>query len=86
MNCKPGDLAYIARLPAALGEPFTSLVGRVVTVTEITQVDPIVWRIKTPIVLPFMGARIHVTGVEDAYLRPISGVPVYDEVRDEVTA
>lgn len=90
MNCKPGDLAYIVR------DPYPENVGRVVRVIGPAErpEDGPEWdcescgaplRVLDP-------ARPWVLAVDvrfdcyDADLRPISGVPVHDEVCDEVMA
>jgi hypothetical protein len=90
MNCKPPDLAYIVYTN---GLPEN--IGRVVEVIE-----PygefrdlgFCWYVRsaTPMagLNPYTGERLQVTDgfVPDSWLRPISGVPVDDEVTDEVQA
>ena len=87
MNCKPGDLAIVIRAT-------TSARGKIVEVIErADDVDGLpAWLVR------FQGAAVvrnkesgaMTLGCDadcpDAWLRPISGVPVLDEVSDEVTA
>ncbi len=87
MNCKPGDLAYLVRVD----DPrFSENIGRVVTVTRLAGVEDCWWVDALPPGL--LGYRDGNFGystegwVRDSNLRPISGVPVTDDVRDEVTA
>lgn len=89
VNCKPGDLAIVVR---ADGAP--AAIGRVVEVLRLApDVDGLpAW------VVQFRGVGVVrnkesgalTLGVDadcpDAWLRPISGVPVQDEQRDEVAA
>ncbi|CAJ0698746.1 hypothetical protein [Ralstonia holmesii] len=89
MNCKPGNLAYITRLPA--GQCCrTQLMGAVVRVTQLKRLDPPLWAMEKPLVLHvdfgFFELKIHLTAIEDEYLTPIDGVPVEEEQTDEVTA
>ncbi|WP_349609110.1 hypothetical protein [Cupriavidus sp. DF5525] len=88
MNCKPGDLAIVVR---AEGAP--AAVGKVV---EVLRSAPNVNGLPAWVV-QFQGVGIVrnkksgalTLGVDadcpDAWLRPISGVPLHDEERDEVT-
>lgn len=86
MNCKPGDLAYIVG-----GYPEN--IGAIVTVSapefdKSAELNRRIW------IVTFRGElrakRTHVAKergcIPDSYLRPISGVPVTDDVTDEVTA
>lgn len=87
MNCKLGDLAIVIRAPKA-----PENVGRIVkvaaefgehkgyfcwTVTSDSPMTVFVNRVPT---LKTEGA------IPDAWLRPVSGLPVTDDVEDEVTA
>ncbi|AJG19051.1 hypothetical protein [Cupriavidus basilensis] len=90
MNCKPGDLAYIVR------DPYPENLGRVVKVVGAPQWidDGPAWFCQAT------GGPLRVMNIDrpretlrdtefdcyDSDLRPISGVPVEDEVSDEVTA
>ncbi|BEH18874.1 hypothetical protein [Burkholderia pseudomallei] len=82
MNCKPGDLAYVT------GSGIPEQNGMVVKVEEAGANGPSWW------VVSFRGAVQTRTGrvafgraqVLDANLRPISGVPVSDDVYNEVPA
>ena len=89
MNCKPFDLAVIVSVPvcqypeaqAALNQ----LIGRFVRVLTVAYGS--VWSIEKPITyIDVLGAPEVVDHVEDQYLRPIRGVPVTDEVTEEITA
>jgi hypothetical protein len=82
MNCKPGDLAY------TVGSPLHEQNGMVVQVEYVSPRGAPWW------VVSFRGAVVTREGrtvhgraqVRDENLRPISGVPVADDVTDEVTA
>lgn len=89
MNCKPGDLAYL------LASFRDENVGRVVQVVRRAGdhwlMGPMwVARACGPLPTVDYGGRPsgdHATAeCPDAWLRPISGVPVHDEQRDEVPA
>jgi hypothetical protein len=90
MNCKPGDLAYLSSDCIDEG-----------VIVEVLGAGPKIdgypaWHChsRTAIECEKMEGGKNVGGkyfmtdilVEDRYLRPISGVPVNDEVRDEVPA
>lgn len=94
MNCKPGDLAYIAVDPHNPQD-----IGKVVQVVRaaIDWVDESLpeWECiaKSDIGGYWNGTedgRGFIAGgvvdIPDAWLRPISGVPVHDEQHDEVSA
>lgn len=92
MNCKPGDLAYIVHDPHNPQD-----IGKVVKVlrvaTDWCEEDMPEWRCEARDQLSgFNGGREWKPGqhkavdIPDAWLRPISGVPVEDEQRDEVPA
>ncbi|MCA8242851.1 hypothetical protein [Burkholderia sp. AU32262] len=82
MNCKPGDLAF------TVGSPLHEQNGMVVQVVGLSPRGAPWW------VVSFRGAVETREGliahgraqVRDANLRPISGVPVTDDIEDEVTA
>jgi hypothetical protein len=80
MNCKPGDLAYIVRS----ARPET--VGVVVEVLEpITHRGTPMWRVRAVRPVKKMNGDFGYEGdIEDDRLRPISGVPVNDEVTDDI--
>ncbi|WP_416048971.1 hypothetical protein [Cupriavidus basilensis] len=92
MNCKPGDLAFIARSDGA-----PENLGRIV---EVVSLEP-AWTSKKGVVCWLVKAKSPLVGFDirtgrksthteisapDAWLRPISGVPVHDEQHDEVIA
>ncbi|MDN8081186.1 hypothetical protein QZN30_17625 [Burkholderia multivorans] len=90
MNCKPGDLAYVTRGREA---------GSVVTVLRAWGEYPgfgHLWTVEfshdVATVVPIAdalfesGLRKKVLQCPDDCLRPISGVPITDNVEDEVTA
>jgi len=92
MNCKPGDLAYCIRV---LDSRLSENIGRIVTVLSrsdyLEEDSGPYWNVEAhaPGVLGFNGrgfARATHCVIRDSSLRPISGVPVHDEVTDEVTA
>jgi hypothetical protein len=88
MNCKPGDLAYIVRadgVPQAIG-----------AVVEVVQKGRDVesmpaWHVQVSERYTVSDKRTgkaayrNRVNIPDAWLRPISGVPVEDERCDEVT-
>jgi hypothetical protein len=102
MNCKPGDLAIITGTnrtpesigrivevirPATNGEIFTSKLGEKIRLES----ERVTWIVKSSSPLPWrlvnIGLRwFETTPTADCHLTPISGVPVTDEVTDEVTA
>lgn len=89
MNCKPGDLAVIYGSECNDGH-----------IVEVLRPDPdggiwdtsFRWIVRCP--TPLEGAKEDGSGngfanegsIPDESLRPIGGVPVHDEHRDEVTA
>ncbi|CAJ9869332.1 Uncharacterised protein [Burkholderia pseudomallei] len=87
-------IVEVARI-ASPGERYRSTCGRIFHVTDrlfdgrliwvIRSASPLPWRVPNPDgvdrVLMFTERAI-----EDAYLRPIGGVPVTDDVEDEVPA
>lgn len=86
MNCKPGDLAYIVA-----GQSVGAIVEVVKGATPYE--DGPAWECKSRHELPcakpgelFSDRVANRFRVRDSWLRPISGVPVNDEQRDEVTA
>lgn len=90
MNCKPKDLAIVIRADAV-----PELIGQVVEVIRASVIGcpygPVwVVRFQTPKFFPcmFTGACIITTDADcpDAWLKPISGLPIDDDVPDEVTA
>ena len=86
MNCKPGDLAYVVSVDDA---QFAENIGHVVAVLRCAGFDDY-WEIEAQ--QPLLGFvdgeyRYGIDGcIRDQNLRPISGVPVHDDIRDEVTA
>jgi hypothetical protein len=89
MNCKPPCLAYITK------SDFPELIGLTVEVFAESKVDAklgFCWRVHASRQVPVWDdkrKRDTVSSdfaVPDAHLRPINGVPVTDDVIDEVTA
>jgi hypothetical protein len=89
MNCKPGDLAIIVR------NPYPENVGKVIEVLSPFGewgAEGFCWifRSVSPLVGndSLTGARMRGSEgfIADRVLRPISGVPVDEEQRDEVRA
>lgn len=90
MNVKPGDLAIVLR------DPFPENIGRVVSVRReaVFVTDAPAWSCEVK------GAPVRIIEIErpwesyfgnqaeiyDADLMPISGLPIDEEVTDEVTA
>lgn len=87
LRCKHGDLAII--IDAA--SEFKDCVGRVVRILGMGP-DPATWIVAFAGTLPVSIAAYRVgrlTGdayAPDRFLWPIRGVPVHDDVRDEVPA
>ncbi|WP_186077561.1 hypothetical protein [Burkholderia gladioli] len=87
MNCKPGDLAIIIKAPLSLdGSP----IGMVVEVLK-DWADHLkyghCWLCRfSDLMETSRGGTSYVAHVPDDWLRPISGVPVKDDVEDEVLA
>lgn len=92
MNCKPGILAYVA----SLDDPaFAANINHIVTVVSLADypADGPRWNIvaNAPGLIAWdpwnqKFVRTLEGTFRDANLRPISGVPVNEEVTDEVTA
>ncbi|MDR6421312.1 hypothetical protein J2801_003600 [Paraburkholderia phenoliruptrix] len=86
MNCKPGDLAYLSSDCVDEG-----VIVEVLRAGLIVGVDSPTWHCKsrTPIYCTMQrsGKEVWTTEicVEDRYLRPISGIPINDEVTDDIT-
>lgn len=95
MNCKPGDLAIVSRVD---GEEDRDAIGLIVEVMRAapvgdwTDANQPEWQCRSR--APFRARDLR-TGaivlsnefdVKDSWLRPISGVPVTDDVEDEVPA
>ena len=83
MNCKPGDLAII--IGASWPETLPNI-GRICTVVSASGDSEWSWLCKGD--RPFMdgtGAITEVLMVRDADLRPISGLPITDDIKDEVS-
>ncbi len=82
MNCKPGDLAYVT------GSGLPEQNGMVVKVEEVGRNGPSWWVVSFRGVVQTRNGGLAVgrAQVPDANLRPISGVPVTDDVDIEVPA
>lgn len=91
MNVKPGGLAYVVRPPASTGIVSTHP-GRVVEVVrqDISRNGRACWVVRAPAPVLIHTAKgalaLQEFGAFDCCLRPISGVPVTDDVADEVVA
>jgi len=97
MNCKPGDLACIVRVPkceapieAALRD---QLVGKFVHCVSLGRGDTgalDVWVVRDAVRLELPcrwgTLKIDLMAIEDFCLQPVRGVPVHDEQLDEVPA
>ncbi|HDR9497077.1 TPA: hypothetical protein QDC06_000264 [Burkholderia cepacia] len=95
MNCKPGDLAII------VNGRFPEEIGRIVEVLRLAApgidfhpdaLSP-AWIVKSDRPLPIFlhkANEIHSWAnenpVADARLRPVTGLPITDDIKDEVTA
>ncbi|WP_257803331.1 hypothetical protein [Burkholderia glumae] len=86
MNCKLGDLAVITQ-----GLARDRIVEVVAPYGDYLNFG-FCWFVRAPSPIPAMdvrtGLHVYVTSgwCLDAWLRPISGIPVTDDVEDEVTA
>jgi len=86
MNCKPGDLAYI--VTGDIKENIGAVVEVLSIDIELSNIlaEPF-WNVRARRPLETKtGLFTEVGTIEDRRLRPISGVPVHEEERDEVTA
>ncbi|RKE35265.1 hypothetical protein B0G76_1326 [Paraburkholderia sp. BL23I1N1] len=99
MNCKPGDLACVVRVPqsephieAILREQLIGKFVRVVRLTVGSEGALDAWKILEPVRITLPAGRgtgtmiIDLFGIEDSVLQPVRGVPVHDEQLDEVPA
>jgi hypothetical protein len=86
VNCKPDDLAIIVKT----GKGFEECIGRIVKTIEIS--SPSHWEIEFVGPVPAIAAMHKAIqgkkgfDIPDAFLRPITGLPVDDGVKDEVPA
>lgn len=91
LNCKPGDLAYLSSDCVNEG-----VIVEVISAGPLFEGDP-TWHCKsrTPILCEIRswdggvlkGTRsVNEICVADKHLRPISGIPVHEEVTDEAMA
>ncbi|MCA8045498.1 hypothetical protein [Burkholderia arboris] len=82
MNCKPGDFAY------TVGAPLPEQNGLIVKVESVGSNGIPWWEVsfRGAVKTGCGGIAFGRAQVPDRYLRPISGVPVTDDVEDEVTA
>jgi hypothetical protein len=86
LNCKPGDLAYVVRsvIPENIGIVVEVL--RACTEYDCYANDP-AWWVRSPSPTMHTDGSFQRDGTAyDRNLRPISGVPVDEEVTDEVSA
>lgn len=90
MNCKPGDLAYIVRTTSNAEEALGVVVEVVTRGRDIDGMPS--WHVQVP---DRFTISHRLTGresfknrlnVPDAWLRPISGIPIHDEQHEEVRA
>ncbi|MBU9604438.1 hypothetical protein [Burkholderia multivorans] len=87
MNCKIGDLAIVIRAPGA-----PENIGRIVKVVGILGEvrGYFCWDVAcdSPVAVFSSGVKSMKThgGIPDAWLRPVSGLPITDDVEDEVKA
>ncbi|MEI1392190.1 hypothetical protein [Klebsiella pneumoniae] len=95
MNCKPGDLAIVVRVDHEGDLEDIGLIVEVLAPTPIQfwdSPDSPEWECRTRSSrrtrIPSTGAIVLAPefDVKDSWLRPISGVPVTDDVEDEVVA
>ena len=96
MNCKPGDLAIIVGVASKCGAIVNVVKGAPLSRFELPDGRPHVaclpgdWVIKFQRAVPCPTMRGMILSewavIADSKLRPISGVPVHDEQRDEVPA
>ncbi|WP_175785534.1 hypothetical protein [Burkholderia ambifaria] len=93
MNCKPGDLAIVVRVDHEGDRDVIGLIVEVITATpffEWTDPNQPEWvcRTRTAIRMLEVSTQEIVLSsefdVKDSWLRPISGMPVTDDVEDEV--
>ena len=87
MNCKPGDMAIIMKAPLSKdGAP----IGMIVEVTNQWATDRRFghcWWCIVPRKVETVGLGLMpACHIADDWLRPVSGLPITDDVIDEVTA
>lgn len=90
MNCKPGDLAIVVRVD---GPEDRDVIGLIVEVlrpcppNEWEEVSEPEWecRSRSPVRAQCDGKRVFSSefDVRDSWLRPLSGVPITDDIKDE---
>jgi len=89
LNCKPGDLAIVVR------SDVNGDIGTIVEVLHRSFVDDDgdhQWLTKWPRPTRAFGHHsgremlVVETFIPDAWLRPVSGLPITDDIKDEVTA
>ena len=92
MNCKPGDLAIIVR--SEFSEDIGTICEVLYQCDPLEWVDPEIpeWTCKSERISRVMDSdtgeiRLAIDfDIPDAWLRPVSGLPIDEEVKDEVTA
>lgn len=94
MNCKPGDLACVIRVPPCEPEMTAilsqQLIGKIVRVIALTGSLVPTWQLQEPValILPAGRVTLHISlmAIADSMLQPIGGGRVHDEQLDEVPA
>ena len=91
MNCKPGDLAIVTKASRE------SNIGKIVRVIGVYshEENGIAWEVECETVVEVVGCRSlrpksrnpkNPLIAWDAWLRPITGLPIDEETREELTA
>lgn len=92
MNCRQGDRAIVVRLFPCIDEIRKALerdvLGRVVRCVVLTTgpTGMPVWSIGEIITIDMGFMTYKVEGIEDCLLQPIRGLPITDDLADEVVA
>jgi hypothetical protein len=87
MNCKPGDLAIIVKAPLSRDGGPLGLIVEVLGDGETDSMFGFCWLCKFRTPMETVGGHILTTlHVADDWLKPISGLPIDEEITDEVTA
>ncbi|WP_174958600.1 hypothetical protein [Burkholderia aenigmatica] len=86
MNCKPGDLAIITGCFYKISETNIGAIVRILEPALHTKA-PHAWSVlSTRALMSQSGETVWKIVVADCHLRPVSGLPVTEDITDEVTA
>lgn len=86
MNCKPGDLAIIVGSFYLVTECNIGSIVRVICLAPHTKTSLAWLCVAEHSLTNQRGEKVQETTVGDCHLRPVSGIPITDDIKDEVTA